>query len=264
MIAHILLSLLIGGTLIAICSITAELLGPTLGGLIAGLPSTLVISMMFVGLTESPQAASHETTFIPMALGLNCLLMGLFGFFASLGLAAALGISLLVWMGLAAFAVMNPPATLAVTLLVQFVGLALGFLLTRHVVRQKPAGSTHCSAIQILLRALFGGSIVATSVWLSHVAGVTVGGVAATFPAIGISTLLIVSRSRGITYATALLRPIMVSTCVTMLTCILIVRYAFPAVGVWTGAALAVAGSILSAWVLYRAPKLRPPTPITT
>ena len=263
-IAHILLSLLIGGVLIAICSIAAELVGPTFGGLIAGLPSTLVISLLFVGLTESPQAASHETTFIPMALGLNCLLMGLFGICASLGLAAALGISLTVWMGVAAFAVMNPPANLEVTLLFQLAGLALGLLLTRHVVRQESAGGTHCSGSQILLRAFFGGAIVATSVWLSHVGGGTVGGIAATFPAIGISTLLIVSQSRGIAYATALLRPIMVSTCVTMLTYVLIVRYAFPAVGVWGGTALAVAGTLISAWMLYMAPKLRQPQTIAT
>ncbi|MBX3732403.1 MAG: hypothetical protein KF791_07380 [Verrucomicrobiae bacterium] len=251
MIAHILISLLVGGGLIATCSLVAERAGPDLGGLIAGLPSTLMVSLLFVGLGESPEAAARETTFIPLALGVNCFMMGAFGFLAPRGLPIALGVSLATWIGLAALAALFPPRNLAISLTLQAVFVGLGFLLTKHTGGEAPAGASHCSGLQILFRGLFGGSIVATSVLLSHIGGPLVGGVASAFPAIGISSLVIVSNSRGIQFATALLRPTMVSTCVTMLGYVLAVRYAYPALGLWTGTAVALTVSLAGAWVLY-------------
>ena len=44
-----------------------------MGGLIGGLPSTVVIALLFIGLTQSPQIAADTTTVMPLAQGLNGL-----------------------------------------------------------------------------------------------------------------------------------------------------------------------------------------------
>ena len=90
MIAHLLLSFVVGGAFIACCSLAAEFLGTEIGGIIAGLPSTLVITLLFVAVTGSPGEAVRETTFIPVVLGLNCLFFACYALVASRGAAPAL------------------------------------------------------------------------------------------------------------------------------------------------------------------------------
>src|SRR5215813_9803262 len=90
LLAHILSSLMIGGAFIACCSLATEFFGAEVRGIVAGLPSTVVVTLLFVALTDSPGQAVAETTFIPAALGLNCLFLGIYGLSARCGAALAL------------------------------------------------------------------------------------------------------------------------------------------------------------------------------
>ncbi|MBL7086069.1 MAG: DUF3147 family protein, partial [Candidatus Cloacimonetes bacterium] len=69
----LLLSFIIGGIWITFATIIAERFGSKLGGVIAGIPSTIIISLFFIGWTQSPIIASKATTVVPIIMGIDAL-----------------------------------------------------------------------------------------------------------------------------------------------------------------------------------------------
>jgi uncharacterized membrane protein (GlpM family) len=251
---HLLLSLVIGGAFIAFCSLAAEFFGTEFGGLIAGLPSTVVITLLLVALTESPSRAVEETTIIPVILGLNCLFLVTYALGAAGGAVLALAAALVTWLALAVLAVLYAPRHLATSLLLLVVGFGVAYVLLNRCVRPATAAGSPVrpGALQVLARAAFGGAVIALGVWLSHTGGPIVGGVAAVFPAAGVSTLVIVSWSRGVRFSLGLLQPMMVSGSITILVYAAVVRYTYLPLGVFGGTMTALVAAGGSAYVLYR------------
>jgi len=254
LLAHLAVSLVIGGAFIACCSLAAEFFGPEVGGIIAGLPSTAVITLLVVALTDSPDRAVAETTFIPVILGLNCLYLVIYALTASWGATLALTAALATWLALAVVAVVYAPRHLPTSLVLLGVAFGVSYALLNVTVRRGTvAGSpVRLGPLQVLARAAFGGAVIALGVWLSHTGGPFVGGVAAVFPAAGVSTLMIVSWSRGVQFSLGLLQPMMVSGSITILVYALVVRYAYLSLGVIGGTVAASAASGGSAYLLYR------------
>ena len=54
----LLLSFLVGGCWVTLTTIIAEKFGSKIGGLLGGLPSTIVVSLLFIGLTQNAEVAS--------------------------------------------------------------------------------------------------------------------------------------------------------------------------------------------------------------
>ena len=53
------LSFLVGGVWVTLSSVAAERFGSKAGGLIGGLPSTIVVTLLFIGLTQSAERAAE-------------------------------------------------------------------------------------------------------------------------------------------------------------------------------------------------------------
>lgn len=130
----------------------------------------------------------------------------------------------------------------------------VGYVLLNVTVKQGTAAGTlpRPGLLPVLARAAFGGAVIALGVWLSRAAGPFVGGVAAVFPAAGVSTLVIVSWSHGIRFSLGLLQPMMVSGSITILVYALVVRYSYLSIGAVGGTVAAMVVSGGSAYVLYR------------
>lgn len=245
LLVHVLVGFVAGGLFVALCSLAAEHAGVEIGGLIAGFPSTAVVTLLMVALAESPQRAVEETTFVPAALGLNCILMAAFGLGARFGGPFALLLSLGTWILLAALSVTWVPRQLGWTLAQLGAGFLVGWMLTPGATtKSSPASKPPPWSLgQAAMRTTLGGCVVAIGIALSALGGPDLGGVATGFPAAGFSTLAIVSWSRGTSFAVGLLRPMMLSGSIIILIYALLVRWTYPTLGIWIGTATALAAA---------------------
>lgn len=248
--AHIGMGFLAGGACVALSSALAERVGPAVGGLILGIPSTAAVSLLLLALGEGGvEAAVRATDASPAGLGLFCLFVGFYGYAARRGPAAALITGLAAWLaGAAILSVLPAPGFLA--------GLAVQaacFVVAWRLAGPPPVvGSSPRLALtlpRIAVRAAVGGLVVAACLALSHGTGTLLGGLAAVFPAVTASSLALVAASAGTATARAMLRPTLVSASIVILGYTIVVRLGYPQFGVASGtlAALATAGFLAAA-----------------
>ena len=160
------LSFVIGSLWVTLTTQSAERFGSKVGGLIGGLPSTVVVALLFIGLTQSPEVAAQTTTVMPLAQGLNGLFVLTFMVFIRRGLWAGLSSAMFVWLVQSALLYLVKINVFWVSIvgwlaLLAFCSLALvKWMNVRAFERMQvsyPAG-------QIIWRALFGGAVIALAV----------------------------------------------------------------------------------------------------
>ena len=207
-----------------------------------------------MALCVSPTAAVNETTSAPVALALNCLFLGIFARLSHLGWIAALAMGLVVWFLLAAAWWVSAPRDLTLSLWLLLAGFAVGLAMTRGIGSGEiHAASPTAGAFSMIVRAAFGGAVVAATVLVYHLGGPFAGGLAAAFPATATATLAIVACTSGPARAAAMVRHIIIANFLTITPYLLVVRTTYGTVGVAAGTVLGAALSALIAWILYTA-----------
>jgi hypothetical protein len=257
------LSFLVGSGWIALTTATAERRGSTLGGLIGGLPSTILVSLLFIGLTQTPKIAAETTTLMPLTQGVNGVFVVAFMLLARRGLVGALAGALAVWILLAGSVAGLAAHRLGVSVagwLLLAVACHVAADRWMHIPSQAHV-SFRCTRSQLILRALFGGSIISSAVLASKLLSPVYAGILATFPATFFSTLAITYRSGGAEFARAVGKALMTSGMVNAALYPLAVRFLYPSCGLALGTALALGFSCLTASVTYRVMRRFPSVP---
>jgi hypothetical protein len=255
----LLLSFIVGSAWVTISTITAERYGSKIGGLIGGLPSTAVVALLFIGLTQTPLVASEATTIMPFAQGLNGLFIIAYLLFVKRGLIPGLLVALLVWFSL---------ATILLTTGLQHLGISLAgwsflvvscYLLAERCMKIASWGRLKVgySSSQITFRALFGGVVIAFAVFMGKLGGPIYGGIFATFPAMFLSTLVITYRTGGTEFSRAVAKALMVSGLINVTLYAIVVRYSYPWVGLAYGTAIALVFSCGTGYLTYLFMKAR-------
>ena len=67
-----LLSLIIGSFWVVISTVIAEKISGKIGGLILGLPTTAVVSLLFIGLTQDLESVLKASKIVPFMSGFYC------------------------------------------------------------------------------------------------------------------------------------------------------------------------------------------------
>lgn len=109
-------------------------------------------------------------------------------------------------------------------------------------------------ARELATRAAFAGTVVGGTVLLSGLVGAYWTGLLGTFPAVLLSTLVILARKQGVAFAQATGKVLVLGS-TNIVVYALVVRLAYPAIGVWWGTALALAAAL--AWVAALRPLMR-------
>src|SRR3990172_6673809 len=95
------LSFIVGGLYVAITIRISEKLGSKLGGMLIGLPSTVLISLIFIAWTQDVTAAVSATPIIPVASAISSVFVASFILLYRYGRGVALILSILLWFALA-------------------------------------------------------------------------------------------------------------------------------------------------------------------
>lgn len=251
---RIALSFVIAGAWIASVTYFGERLGSRKAGLLGNMPSNILISLLFMGITKGPEYAAASTAGVPMGMMIDTIFLAVFVFVIPYGLRIALPASFAAW-ALAAILVLAvlPPLNFLASIAVYIVvTVALFFLVSAKLgarrVEKKPVKFSWKVS---LVRAFFAGSVVAGAVAIAQVAPPYMTGVLATFPAVMTSTMVILTMSQGPDFAQATGKILILSSCniIVFSTC---AGLFFVALGPWLGTLLAYAASICSILLIDR------------
>ncbi len=249
----LLLSLFVGSLWVTLSTILAERFGSKIGGLIGGLPSTAIVAFFFIGLTQSPQIASRATTAFPLAYSITGLFLVLFAVFSKKGFILSLFGSLLIWFFLSALIIYLRINNFLASLL----AYCIIFLISFHILEKKlKITSTkrieiQYTPVQLLVRAIFSGIMIAFAVFMSKVGGPIFGGVFSAFPAVFISILVISYRSGGMPFSRSMTKPLMMTGMLSVVVYAICVRYFYPRFGLIGGTIGAYFFALLSVFLSY-------------
>lgn len=248
---QLLLSVVIAGLWISTATLLAERFGSRTGGLVSNLPSTLLVSLLFIGITQSPQFAAEATVTVPLGMTLSTLFLFSFIYLAPKGVWVALAGSLGVWVMLAALSSLFQGTSHLSWSLIYFATAALTYWLARHVLKIPPQGRSRkaYSPTQQLLRALFAGSVVGGAVLMGQSGSAFWTGIFASFPAVMLSSMVILSLSSGPGFARATgMTMLMASTNIVIYS--FCAGYLFPRTGLAIGTLLSFLVAALWVWLL--------------
>lgn len=251
-IVKVLLSLLIGVCWVILSTHIAERVSGKLGGLIVGLPSTAVISLLFVGLTQGVSSALTAATIVPYSSGLYCFFFITYLLMARKGFNMGLISSLLVWFVFAFFASYFSPKSLIYSTIIGFTLIILTILFVVHKIhidhRHIPK---KIISSPLWLKAILTGTVIALIVVVSKLAGPKWGGIFATFPALILSTILITVKSGGTEFTRLIAKNALISTTTTISLFAVFCYFLYPIVGVILGSILSYLGLFIVSIPLY-------------
>lgn len=254
----ILLSFITGGFFTTITLYGAEKYGPRVGGILAGLPSTTAVGLFFIGFVQSPLEASIAATVMPASVAGSLIFVVAYVVLCPrFGYKLSLLISSVVWLAISLpLAYYNFDDIYIATLLFVFVWIATVLYFNKIDRKTSMPKKVSYTLMQVLTRAAFAGSVIALAVLVSSVLGPLWGGALAAFPAMFLTTFVILCRRYGCAYSTAFARntPLGLLGVVPYLWG---VHYFYPAYGLIYGTLLAYAVSFVATGVVYVAAKNR-------
>lgn len=252
-ILKLVLSFFVGGLWVALATVLADKLGPKVGGLIVGLPSTVPLGLFFFAWTQSPGAAVQATTAIPLVAGINSLFLATYAYFVRKNIGRAVLSSLSLWFILAFVLVKTRFDNYTVSLLgFGFLFLLSFFLMERVFKIASVKGKLiRYGPLPILARALMGGTVVSLAVYLGKIGGPLWGGIFSTFPAMFISMMLVTYFTQGALFSAGTMKSSMLSA-MSVVVYAAMVRVTYIPLGLGMGTFVSILVSYGSGWVIYK------------
>ena len=249
----LLLSFIVGSLWITLTTLSAERFGSKVGGLIGGLPSTVVIALFFIGLTQSPEIAAQATTVMPLAQGLNGLFVLTFIHFIPRGLWLGLLSSLILWFFQSSLLYLLDIQRFWVSLLGWLFLLVFCYLVVEKRMKIPSQGRLTISNPFSLFvwRALFGGGVITLAVLMGKIGGPLLGGIFSSFPAMFLSTLVITYNSAGSGFSRSVGKSLMISGLINVPLYEIMVRFLYPTVGLVLGTMLALLFSLGTGYLTF-------------
>lgn len=253
------LSFIVGSLWVTLATLSAERFGSKIGGLIGGLPSTVVIALLFIGFTQSPQVAAQATTVMPLAQGLNGLFVLTFMLLIRRGLWSGLFGALVVWFIQSTLLYLLDIHAFWISL----IGWLLLFLFCYRVLEKWMKISSleklqvSYPPSQLIWRVLFGGVVIALAVFMGKLGGPLLGGIFGSFPAMFLSTLVITYTSGGPDFSRSVGKSLLISGLINVPLYEIVVRFLYPAVGLGLGTALGLLFSLGIGYLTFKYMKAR-------
>jgi uncharacterized membrane protein (GlpM family) len=256
LVERMLISFVLGGCFVSLVAFIAQRAGSRWGGVIGGFPSVGLVTLVFLGAVEGPAFAARAAFMIPFGIACYGAFLTAYVFLFSRGTSFFLSVvaASAIWICLASAVFHGVPHTWIGCLSVYGCGVVLAYIALFRVLRvPEIAGQKIPIRIaQIALRAVGAGAGVAIPVLVSSVAGPSLGGVAAMFPAATLATITIAYLADGQPLSLALARPLFVSTMLNLLVFSFAVQLSYPTLGVFLGTLASIGAALISAGIAYQ------------
>jgi len=247
-------SFIVGSLWVTLTTLSSERFGSKVGGLMGGFPSTVVIALLFIGVSQSAQVAAQATTVMPLAQGLNGLVVLAFMLLVNYGLWVGLFCALLVWLLQSTLLYLLGIHIFWVSLVGWLVLLAFCYWVLERRMKIPSHNKVQVSypPIQIIWRALFGGTMIALAVLMGKLGGPLLGGIFGSFPAMFLSTLVITCISGGASFSRAVGKSLLISGLINVPLYEIMVRLLYPTIGLGLGTFLALLFSLGTGYLTYQ------------
>ncbi len=249
-------SFIIAGSWIAFATLWAEKLGSKIGGLISNLPSNILISFIFIAIINGIPFTVESIPGIPIGMAINSLFLFVFVISLKYGIVISTVISLTSWFLLAYIAAsLSFEDFVLNTVLYIFITLST-FIFLEKIAKICSVNNTkkNYTVKQIISRAVFAGSVVASVIILAQFLPPFAVGIFATFPAVLLSTMiiLVVNQSREFAQATG---KILILSSSNIVIYGIGVYFTYPVLGIFMGTPLSFLLAAL--WVGLMRPLVR-------
>ncbi len=248
---QVLASFVLAGLWISGATLVAERLGSRLGGLIANLPSNIVISYIFIALANDVHYAADATAAVPVGMLVDTVFLLVLILTLRWNTVVAVILSLSGWFALAWLAATLGAFSLSWSVPVYLISAVLIWAVLEYGLDIPASPRTRAPFLfsALLWRALFAGSVVGTTVLLSRFLPPYWVGLISTFPAVLLSSMVILATVQGPAFARATGK-ILVLSSTNIIVYALIIRLAYPEVGILWGTILGFSGAVLAVWAM--------------
>jgi hypothetical protein len=249
----LLLSFVVGSLWITMGTVLAERYGTKIGGLVAGLPSTILLSLFFIAFTQSVEVAAQATTIIPVVHGINCLFVVAYVGLLRINFWLALSGALVLWFVLSYLFVLWRFSSFPMALLIYALLLGSSYLVIEKKlsIRSESGKPMRYTLPIILFRGLFGGFIIVVAVVLAKVGGPLLGGMFSVFPTMFIGALLITYFSHGASFSAGVMKASILGA-MSVVVYAIAVRYTYVPLGLPAGTCVSLAISLASSFFIHR------------
>ena len=190
-------SFLVGGAYVALVTYVSEHINPRMGGVLAGLPSTALIGLLFIALTQNDAAAVKAGVAIPAGFGFTTLVVAAYVEFRNNhGIVGAMARSIGLWLILAALVFSLLPKSLLLATIIFMICFVIAALSLERV-KVESSRRIAISRQELVTRTLVAGTLIAISIIMAKVLGAFIGGIVSSFPVIVITSLTMLDHKRG-------------------------------------------------------------------
>ncbi|MGD8780616.1 MAG: hypothetical protein PVH88_16820 [Ignavibacteria bacterium] len=218
--------------------------------MVTNLPSNILISYLFIALTSSPEFVAEVTVSLPIGMVIDSIFLFVMVLTLKQGLIRSVIISLFSWFVTAYLVSFLPELNWFQGGMIYSILTLLLFLYLEKFRDYKylPKSNKKYSVMQIIIRAIFAGSIVALIVMLSKILDPFWVGIFSAFPAVLLASMVILVINQSIAFAESTGKLLILSSS-NIVVYAFVVFIAYPEIGIIWGTVSALASSFL--WVIF-------------
>ncbi|MCC7570146.1 DUF3147 family protein [Candidatus Micrarchaeota archaeon] len=248
------ISFFVGGFWATLSTIIAEKYGTRLGALITSLPSTLVVTLFFIAFTQTPEIAAEATAIIPVIMGINGLFILTYVILSKKNFYSAIIFPVLLWVLSVSFLIYINFNNLLLSILLFIVLFSFTFYIFTTKIKLQPCAGRNVkyTPLKILFRGILCGFIVCLGVVLGKFAGPLVGGSLSIFPAVFLSTIIIIHTEQGNSFSASLMRTVFLISSVNMVVYAILVNFLYPIMNYMLATVICYCASVAVALLFYK------------
>jgi uncharacterized membrane protein (GlpM family) len=203
---RVVLSFLVGGIYIGAMTRISEKFGSKIGGLLISLPSTALVGLAFIALTQNQDALVAATTVMPSSIAASTIFLVVFVILNNkFGWLISYAGAIAVWFALNLPLVIAGIESISLSVFIAIILLSISVrYFHKHPHRKLPP--MEVSKKVFIFRVVFAGSFIALAVLFAKLAGPEWGGLFSSFPAAFSATVILFSRAHGVEFISSLSR----------------------------------------------------------